>query len=70
MKFVNWKYAEAVMVNKFKLQRIREIYVPLDDVDDDGNNGNGENKDLHGSKVVTFINQSLCPNYRYLYDLA
>ena len=70
MKFVNRKDAEAVMANKFKLRRIREIYVPPDDVDDDGNDGNGENKDLYGSKAVTFLNQSLCPNYRYLHGLA
>ena len=69
MKFVNQKDAEAVMANKFKLRRIRDIYVPPDDVDD-GNDGNVKNKDSHGSKVVIFINQSLCPYYRYLYGLV
>ena len=55
IKFVNRKDAEAVMTNKFKLQKIRDIYVPQDGADD-GNDDNGEITDSHQSKVVIFIN--------------
>ena len=57
------------MANTFKLQRTNDIYVPQDDADD-GSDDDGGNKDLCRSKIVIFINQSLCPYYRCLYGLV
>ena len=57
------------MANKFQRWGIRDIYALQDDTDD-GDDDNGENKDLYRSNATKFINQSLCSYYRYLYDLV
>ena len=46
IKFVNLKDSDVIKANKFKLRRIRDIYVPQDDADDgyDDNGGNMDSK--------------------------